>query len=656
MTIATRNLQSDLSPAQREAVEHVGGPLLVLSGAGSGKTRTLTYRSAWLVRHGVPARSILVTTFTNRAANEFRHRLEGLLGSVAYDLHTGTLHSSGSRILRQYGHLGGFDPKFAIYDVRDSYRLLHQSAGILEIDKEKLSMAVAYEAITRYKEQLKTVEQVKEEARFSANPLARQLAAMYEQYQALLNEKGAMDFGDLVMNCVTLLQRAPEVAKRLNYRELLVDEFQDTDPAQFTMLRLLLQAGGNLTAVGDLDQAVYAFRGADHRIMLGFQEYFPNARIISLGQNYRSTRIIVAAAACVISRNQKRIPHDLWSERELGERLYTARLSDEIDEGVKIVREIQHLKKTRNLSYRDFAIIYRVNSQSASLEEQLMHAQIPYHVVGQPFFDRKEVRDVMLWLKTVGMPEDSASLEELLNRPARRVSNPSLSVLTERRRTKGQSLWEVLKEIEFIQIKPKEKQQLAQLRDQILDLRHQAASLTLPDLARRVLDTTGLREHYEKQETEAKARQGTSALGNIERFLQIAEDHFGGPALETLPELVAYAATMSQDGETSDQDAVQLMTIHAAKGSEFPVVFVAGCEERLLPHYRALNDPENRDDAIEEERRLFYVALTRAKDLLYLSWCAKRRIGDKQERSNCAYSRFLDDVPQEYTQRWEIRE
>jgi DNA helicase-2/ATP-dependent DNA helicase PcrA len=642
---------SRLSDAQKAAVYHPGGPLLVVSGAGSGKTRALTFRAARLVNSGVEPERILVSTFTNRAANEFRHRLEKILGPSVARLNMGTLHSTGARILRMFGGEAGFNPEFRIFDPRDCYRTLYTALRDLDIPEARLSANYAYEQITRYKEQLQTPDDAIENAADSFNVTDREVAQVYQRYSELLLEAGAMDFGDLVGNTVRLLERVPTVRDKTGLQHLLVDEFQDTDPAQFKMLQLLLCPDRNLTAVGDVDQAIYRFRGADHRIMLNFEKHFPGARTVTLGQNYRSTKTIVSAAEQVIIQNTGRIKHSIWTDNGEGYPIIVSQMGDEIEEAAEVANQIERVKQELGLEYKDIAVLYRTNIQSQPLEHQFLQQQIPYQVVGSRFFDRKEIRDVVSYLRVMHQPNNPLTVEEAVNRPRRILSNESWQAILDLRRQNPAELMTYLRNPESLPILPKEKRALGKWIAMIAGFFKFGRQATLLELTHEILDVSGVREYHTKRDTDEKKATGTSAVDNLDRLLEIMEQHFSGQAAEVLPEFIEYVDLMSDDGVDAPVNGVQLMTLHSAKGTEYPVVFMVGVEEKMLPFWRALQDYEHPLEALEEERRLMYVGMTRAKTVLYMFHVASRRIRSGQT-VRCAPSRFIGEIPREFKLEW----
>jgi DNA helicase-2/ATP-dependent DNA helicase PcrA len=642
--VAIETVLTRLSPEQQAVVQHRGGPQLVVAGPGSGKSGSLIARVAWLVHEGMPPGKILVSTFTNRATNEFRSRLRRLLGEQAGRVWLGTLHGTGARLLRAHGPAIGIAPTFSIYGPREGYRLIRQAMKENEIPVELLPVDAAYDAILRHKENLRDPAAAEHLAERENDLLEAEIAGVYRRYQRLLKEHGALDFGDLVGEAVRLLQVQPSLVEQLGFAEVIVDEAHDTDPAQFEMVCQLLGQEQPLTLAYDSDQLLYSWRSASPQLVLGFRDRFPRARERRLGKNYRCTGHIVQAAAALIQNNRQRIDHRLWTENPVGPPLTQLFALDEIEEAVKVVEEAERVKAALSLAYREIAFLYRTNSQSQLLEEQCLCRHVPYQVTGKRFFDRVEIRDLLLWLKVIDCPDDPFALEELLNRPKRRVSQDSMKHLYGERRKRGMSLWALL------QVGPplegKELDSAGKLLQQIRTYQ-EITEVSLPELVERLQWETGLRSFHQGRDTAGKEATGRTAAGNLDRLQALVTDHFPGAADKMLPAFLEYAALMT--GEEEPEDAVQLMTLHAAKGLEFQVVFLTGCEEKLLPNWRAVEAGDHSAE-MEEERRLAYVGMTRARQLLYLTHAGARSIsGGRAVRSRP--SRFLREVPPQLTTR-----
>jgi DNA helicase-2/ATP-dependent DNA helicase PcrA len=629
-----------LSPAQRAVVTHRGGPLLVVAGAGSGKTRALTYRTAYLVETGIAPEQILISTFTNKAAQEFRERLTLLLGEGVNRLRMGTLHATGAKILRTFGELAHYPTKFPIYTRSDSNRLLKRVIAECGFDKEALTLKTLGNEISRYKEKLITPDEAIITAK-SKSDFDLDIAKAYAAYQKFLTIEQAMDFDDLIMKTVQLLQQYPDVRRRLGLEYLLVDEFQDTDHAQFSMIKLLLGPEQNLTAVGDIDQAIYSFRGADHQIMCNFTKHFPTATVHSLGKNYRCSKKIVSAAAKVIEQNEDRIVHELSTDNPDGESIILMKVQNETDEAARVTTKIKTIQRLTGCSYSEIAVLYRTNWQSQAIEDHFIRAGIPYHIVGARFFDRREILDVMSYLRVIENENDSAAWHEILTKPERKISETAMKHITEMMVETDQPLAALIKDPSQLPIMPKQRVALSAQLTLVNSLRAIADRETLPRLISMTMEITGIKAFYKEKESGETLARGASGLDNLNRLLALTTDNYAGIATETLPELLQYASLLSD--ERDDADGVQMMTLHASKGTEYRVVFLLGVEEDLIPHQRAKCAPDTAS-AIEEERRLFYVGMTRAKHLLFFT-LADRRNDYSQRPVACRYSRFLESIP-----------
>jgi DNA helicase II / ATP-dependent DNA helicase PcrA len=643
-------LLEGLSPAQQEAVVHEKGPLLIVAGAGSGKTRTLTRRAAWLALKGHQPEKILVATFTNRAAREFRERLESLLGEDSRKLWMNTLHSTGVRILRKWGTQGGYDPNFTIYDSRDSLKLLKKLAKQFGLGGDRFPAHEYLGQISFYKERMFTSEDLERGFRDHTleRPVHEDTVKLFHRYQEELQQAGAFDFSDLVVNTVRLLERQPEIRKEIGLQFLLVDEFQDTDPAQWKMLQLLSPEEQNLTLVGDADQAIYRFRGADPSIMLSFERHFKEGKVVSLGQNYRCSRMIVDAAAGVIEKNQGRIKHRLWSEGVEGYPVSVVGSDDPDEEASKISRHCAQVREKYHIPWSQMAVLFRVNYQSRILEQHFLRRNIPYHVVGKRFFDRSEVEDIVDYLRIIHNPKDWMAFEALASRPPRNISDTALAKLEKRVREEGQTVGEALEDLEGLRMIQDTRDKLTRIKGNLVRLKKEGERLSLSQLAKQVFASTELIDWHKSRESKTNQILGDSTTDNVDHLIELIEHQFEGPATEQLPDFLSYAAMMSEDGRERQEDAVQLLTVHSAKGTEYRAVWIAGCEEGLMPHWRNILDHPT--EGLEEERRLFYVAMTRAKDLLFLYHAFNRQVGKEYKRNKP--SRFLNDIPEHRCRLW----
>ena len=629
-----------LNPPQREAVTHGEGPLLIVAGAGSGKTRVLTYRIAYLVGHrGVPPERILAVTFTNKAAGEMRDRLRGLLGEAAADLWVGTFHSTCARILRKEIHHLGIPTGFVIYDEKDTQGVVREALRRCDLDEKIYAPGPMLWQIEQAKNEALSPEALAERA---DGPQSARVATVYGVYQALLRENRALDFGDLIRLTVELFERHPRVADwyRDRWRHVLVDEYQDTNLAQYRLVRLLAQGAGNLCCVGDEDQNVYSWRGATIRNILDFDRDFPDARVVKLEQNYRSTNLILRAAGAVVARNRRRRPKSLWTDRPGGDPIVVYPARDEHDEARFIVGEIERMR-ARGLKAHDVAIFYRTNAQSRVIEESLLEANIAYAVVGGvKFYDRAEVKDLLAYLRVIHNPADAVGLKRIVNTPARGIGKTTIDRAEERSRHEGIPLHEAFR------AEPGDPRTPTRSSRQVgdflafLDRLREVSGDALPStLLQRVIEETGYVRRLDAEDTpEARSR-----VENIEELVTSVftfEETTPDATLASYLDQITLVSAVDTLEEAPDR--VVLMTVHSAKGLEFPVVFIAGMEEGIFPHGLSQQDAES----IEEERRLCYVGMTRAKDRLYLTRAAARRVFGSLRFNDP--SRFFDEIPEEF--------
>ncbi len=648
-------LLEGLNPPQLAAVTHPNGPLLVVAGAGSGKTRVLTRRIAWLVREqGLSPFAILAITFTNKAADEMRHRVGELIGPVAERMWVSTFHSACVRILRREAPLLGYQPSFSIYDQADAVRLTGYVERDLGLDAKKFPSRAVHAAISGAKNELIDCAAYTERARRSI--FERKIAEVYSEYQRRLVAANAMDFDDLLGVTVRLFREHPEV--RDSYRErfayILVDEYQDTNRAQNELVLQLAGGHHQVTVVGDSDQSIYGWRGADVRNILEFERAFPDATVIVLDQNYRSTQVILDAANAVISKNFARKPKELWTSRGGGEQLVRYLAEDEHDEGAWLAAEVMRLRREHGYRWGDVAVFYRTNAQSRAIEEELVRQGVPYKVVGGArFYERREIKDMLAYLHAIANPEDEVSLKRVLNVPRRGVGDTSLGRLDSWAASKGMPFGEALEHAQEAGVTGKALSGIASFLELMLDLRallrgerrgtDSSGSAGNGDVIERppagpaellqtVLDRTNYLEDLRVQGGDPLEVEGR--IENVEELLGAASEV--GSLADFLTEVSLVADTDEVD---RDDSSVTLMTLHTAKGLEYPVVFIAGMEEGVFPHLRAIGEPEE----LEEERRLCYVGVTRARERLYLShaWC-RSLWGDTQYNPP---SRFLAEIP-----------
>ncbi|HKO74122.1 MAG TPA: UvrD-helicase domain-containing protein [Gaiellaceae bacterium] len=636
---------ADLNPAQREAVLATEGPVLVVAGAGSGKTRVLTYRIAHLVSAiGVKPQEILAITFTNKAAGEMRERLEGALGGIARTMWVMTFHSACGRILRTEAPKLGYRSNFTIYDQADQVRLVKQCLEELERDPKRFVPRGIHAQISNAKNLLITPDDYKTRV---SSFYDQTVADVYELYQRRLFASNAVDFDDLLMLTVQVLERFPEALKRWQkaFRYVLVDEYQDTNHAQYRLLQLLAGEHRNVFAVGDPDQSIYAFRGADIRNIMEFERDFGGAKQIALEQNYRSTNAILRAANAVISENRERKPKNLWSELGEGDPVRVVEVEDEHAEARFVAAEIAGLVD-EGFAGSEIAIFYRTNAQSRVLEDVLVRQDIPYQVIGGPkFYERAEIKDAIAYLQVIDNPTDAISLTRIANRPRRGIGDASLARLQTYADAHGLSLWEALEHPEEAGCGGAPLKAIDKFRTLMQSSMAGAAELPVPEILESVLDRSGYFEALEAERTiEAQGR-----VENLQELVGVAREYQGSTESPTLSEFLQQISLFSdQDAIEEERSLVTLMTLHNAKGLEFRAVFLIGMEEGVFPHSRSIEE-----QGLEEERRLCYVGLTRAQERLVLTHAAARSLWGS--RGYNLPSRFLDELPQEEVERDRLR-
>jgi len=636
---------ADLNPAQREAVLATEGPVLVVAGAGSGKTRVLTYRIAHLVSAvGVKPQEILAITFTNKAAGEMRERLEGVLGGIARTMWVMTFHSACGRILRTEAPKLGYRSNFTIYDQADQVRVVKLCLEELERDPKRFVPRGIHSQISNAKNLLITPDDYK--ARISSF-YDQTVADVYELYQGRLFASNAVDFDDLLMLTVQVLERFPEARKRWQkaFRYVLVDEYQDTNHAQYRLLQLLAGEHQNVFAVGDPDQSIYAFRGADIRNIMEFERDFGGAKQIALEQNYRSTNAILRAANAVISENRERKPKNLWSELGEGDPIRVIEVEDEHAEARFVAAEIAGLVD-EGFAGSEIAIFYRTNAQSRVLEDVLVRQDIPYQVIGGPkFYERAEIKDAIAYLQVIDNPSDAISLIRIANRPRRGIGDASLARVRAYADAHGLSLWEALEYPEEAGCGGAPLKAIDKFRTLMQSSMAGALELSVPELLERVLDQSGYLESLEAERTiEAQGR-----MENLMELVGVAREYQESAESPSLSEFLQQISLFSdQDAIEEERSLVTLMTLHNAKGLEFRAVFLIGMEEGVFPHSRSIEE-----QGLEEERRLCYVGLTRAQERLVLTHAAARSLWGS--RGYNLPSRFLDELPQEEIERDRLR-
>jgi DNA helicase-2/ATP-dependent DNA helicase PcrA len=625
-----------LNEAQREAVLATEGPLLVVAGAGSGKTRVLTHRVAHLIAAcGVKPNEILAITFTNKAAGEMRSRLEGLLGGVARAIWILTFHAACGRILRREAERLGYRSNFTIYDQADQVRLTKACLEELERDPKRFVPRGIHAQISNAKNQLVGPDEYM--ARVSSF-YDQTVAEVYQLYQRRLHASNAVDFDDLIMLTVEVLERFPEASTRWRkaFRYVLVDEYQDTNHAQYRLLQLLAADHRNVCAVGDPDQSVYGFRGADIRNVLEFEQDFPGAKTIALEQNYRSTNTILRAANGVIANNRERKEKNLWSELGDGEPVRVLEVEDEHAEARFVAAEVAQLME-EGFSGREVAVFYRTNAQSRVLEDVLVRQGVPYQVIGGPrFYERAEIKDAIAYLQVIDNPADAVSLLRIANRPRRGIGDTTLTRLQIWAEANGTTLYEALGSAEPAGVGGASLKAVASLRTLLQSLQAQSQELPLAELVQRVLEQSGYLDALEAERTiEARGR-----IENLQELVGVAQEYVEQAEEPSLSAFLQEISLVSdQDTIQEEQSLVTLMTLHNAKGLEFGAVFLIGMEEGIFPHARSIEE-----QGIEEERRLAYVGMTRAKERLTLTHASSRSLWGS--RAHNLPSRFLDELPQ----------
>ncbi|MSQ21819.1 MAG: AAA family ATPase [Dehalococcoidia bacterium] len=634
-----------LNPAQRAAVETIEGPLLIVAGPGSGKTRVITHRIAYMVRVcGIAPYRIAAVTFTNKAAREMRNRLDRLLGARAEDLTSGTFHSFCASILRRDGQHLGLDRSFVIYDDDDQANIIKRAMEETNLDPKRYPVGAVRSAISGAKSNLldpagfaPTVHSYYEEV----------VLRVYERYQGLLSQSKAVDFDDLLMLAVHLLQRVPEVLERYRsrYLHLLIDEFQDTNVAQYTLAKLLASKYRNICVVGDPDQSIYRWRNADIRNILSFQKDYPDAKVVNLAENYRSTKTILEAAKGLIATNKSRLLKDLWTSKEQGHSIVVKEAYTEEEEAQMVVQEVDRLVKQERFKLGDCAVMYRVNAQSRALEEACLRYGIPYRLIGGVrFYQRREVKDVVAYLRVIQNPYDDVGLARIINVPPRAIGTKTIEEATRWARAHDLPLYPALQSLVAGEGDGAAKPLLAPRALAAVErflllmggLMEEAPKVGVGDLVDLVLERTGYRRHLQEAEDELIEERWENVRelrGQAAEAQEIAPE--GG--LNAFLERVALVSDV--DSLPEAPDALTLITLHQAKGLEFPVVFIAGMEEGLLPHSRSMDSPEE----LEEERRLCYVGITRAERRLYLFRSFRRRLMGGSLPS--IPSRFLSEIP-----------
>ena len=636
------SIYDTLNTEQREAVFHTEGPVLILAGAGSGKTRVLTHRIAYLIEEkGINPWNIMAITFTNKAAGEMRERVDKIVGFGAESIWVSTFHSSCVRMLRRFIDRLGYDTNFTIYDADDQKTLMKDICKRLDIDTKVYKEKAILAAISSAKDELISPEEY--ELQNIADFSKKKIILAYKEYQKELKKNNALDFDDLIVKTVELFQSCPDVLEYFQerFRYIMVDEYQDTNTAQFKFVSLLASKYQNLCVVGDDDQSIYKFRGANIGNILGFEKVFSNAKVIRLEQNYRSTQNILNAANQVIQNNMERKRKTLWTENEEGEKLHFRQFMNAYEEAEYVVGEISKKVREGKGEYRDFAVLYRTNAQSRLFEEKLLMANIPYKLVGGVnFYARKEIKDLLAYLKTVDNAKDDLAVRRIINVPKRGIGATTLSRVQDYASERGMGFYDALREAEQIPSIGRAAVKVEPFVTFIQTLRSKQEFLSPSELLKDIIESTGYVEELQKEGTdEAEAR-----IENIDELITKVvsyEEENETPTLSGFLEEVALVADI--DSVDGDDNQVLLMTLHSAKGLEFPYVYLAGMEDGIFPSYMTItaDDPTE----IEEERRLCYVGITRAMKELTLS-CAQQRMIRGETQYN-KVSRFIKEIPRE---------
>ena len=633
------DLLEGLNNKQKEAVLQTEGPCLVIAGAGSGKTKVLTHKIAYLIEEkDIKPWNILAITFTNKAANEMKERITKLIGENANNMWIGTFHSICVRILRKYIDRIGFNSDFVIFDTSDQRTLIKQCIKQMNLDDKIFTDRSVLAEISNAKNEMLTPMQYN--LRTNGEIRKQKIAGVYEIYQRKLKENNALDFDDIINSTIQILTENPDVLEYYSekFKYVLVDEYQDTNKAQFTLITLLSGRYGDITVVGDNDQGIYSFRGADITNILNFEKDFPGTKIIKLEQNYRSTKAILNAANAVIKHNEKKYEKNLWTEQEEGHLPTVSRLDNEYEEANFIVEQINRLRREEYYKYADFTVLYRMNAQSRSIEDILRRENIPYKMIGGlKFYERKEIKDAIAYLRLIHNQADNLSLQRIINEPKRGIGQTSMEKIENYANVNNISMYEVIKNAEQYGLN-KVFLNSREFIATIEELSQKKGGMLISEILKEVLNKTGYTKALELENT----AQAESRLENLDEFLTVAMEFEEENAENSLAEFLESITLASDiDGMEETEDSVTLMTLHSAKGLEFPVVFLIGMEEGLFPSYRSIGEKRE----LEEERRLCYVGITRAKEYLYLT-CAKQRTIFGSTSCN-KISRFIEEIPQE---------
>jgi len=633
-----------LNKTQKAAVEAIDGPVLIFAGAGSGKTRVLTHKMYYLIDEGhYKSNEILAATFTNKAAKEMKNRVMEMLGEKDLDISIGTFHSICARLLRSEIQPLGYTRHFAIYDVQDQLDLMKIVLNDLNVPKDMLTPNAARNQISFFKNKMLTPAA---QARKARTKLDKLVVDVYAAYQAKLKENDALDFDDLLLKPLELFDRKPEILEKYQdkWKYILVDEYQDTNRPQYQFLTLLAEKNGQICVVGDDDQSIYGWRGADVSNILDFEKFFPSCRIFTLEKNYRSTQQILDAATTVVGNNVRRADKQLVAASGQGESIAVIETVDELEEADAIVSALEKEIKLKKRTFAHFAILYRTNAQSRALEDSLRRMGIPYNIVGGiRFYNRKEVKDVVAYLRLVMNLKDTVSLRRVVNFPARGIGIKTIDKCVIQAEKDGIELFDVLKEPTKMQIRGKQSEALAKFYEVVQKYHDMRNKLSASELARSLVEEVGILKYFKLSNDPEDAER----YENVAELLNSIDEFTTRTDNANLSQFLEEVSLLSDiDHWNDDDNRVTLMTIHSSKGLEFPVIFVAGLDDGLFPLYNSLNT----EDGIEEERRLFYVALTRAEKRVYLLYATnRRRMG--AENASGMVSRFVREIPEEYLER-----
>jgi len=640
------DIYSTLNPQQQEAVYHTEGPLLILAGAGSGKTRVLTHRIAYLIdKKGINPWNILAITFTNKAASEMRERVDKIVGFGSESVWVSTFHSTCVRILRRYIDRLGYDTRFAIYDTEDQKTLMKEVCRKLNIDTKKTKERSLLAQISHAKDELITPDEM--ELNAGGDFVKKKVAEVYREYQAALRRNNALDFDDLIVKTVELFQNCGDVLENYQerFRYIMVDEYQDTNTAQFKFISLLASKYENLCVVGDDDQSIYKFRGANIGNILGFEHVFPDAKVIRLEQNYRSTKNILNAANAVIANNTSRKSKTLWTENSEGERIHFRQFMNGYEEAEYVIGEISRAHRENGAKYKDCAVLYRTNAQSRLFEEKCLLANIPYKIVGGVnFYARKEIKDLLCYLKTIDNSRDDLAVRRIINVPKRGIGATTLGRIQDYADKMSVSFYDALRVAEEVPSIGRSLSKIDGFVTFIQSLKSKAESYTVRELLEEVIELTGYVAELQAEDTdESKARIENidELISKTESYQEAMEEQGQTATLSGFLEEIALIADI--DSVDPDQDYVLLMTLHSAKGLEFPRVFLAGMEDGMFPSYMSIISDDRSD--LEEERRLCYVGITRAMEDLTLTSARQRMLRGEVQYNKV--SRFVREIPRE---------